>query len=56
MSDEQIEILKTIGARRSEERRKVPGASRKFLIRAGILTKKGVLRSSYGASGKTKRS
>jgi hypothetical protein len=54
MSDQELELLKAIGARRSEERRKQPGASRKFLIRAGILTKKGTLRSTYGGSRKKK--
>ncbi|MEA3015724.1 MAG: hypothetical protein QOI38_446 [Sphingomonadales bacterium] len=52
MSDQQLELLKAIGERRSDERRKQPGASRKFLIRAGILTRKGRLKSAYGGAKK----
>jgi hypothetical protein len=55
MSDQQLQALKELGAKRSEERRRTPGASRRFLTAAGILTQKGTLKKSYGGTGQKKK-
>lgn len=55
MTEQQLEHLKRLGRERSEQRRATPGASKKFMIRAGILTSKGKLRATYGGSQEKKK-
>jgi NRPS condensation-like uncharacterized protein len=55
VTDQQLEHLKRVVRERSEQRRATPGASKNFMIRAGILTKKGKLRASYGGSQEKKK-
>lgn len=52
MTEAQLRKLKEQAAARARERMNTPGASRKFMIEAGILNQRGKLKATFGGSSK----
>ncbi|MGZ8363791.1 MAG: hypothetical protein ACXWVO_08050 [Caulobacteraceae bacterium] len=55
MTEAQLKKLKAEAAARSAERMNTPGASRKFMISAGIYNQKGKLKASFLPNAKAKK-
>ena len=55
MTKTQLEKLATIGRERTDTITRTPQASKAFMIRAGICTKAGTLKESYGGGRNTNR-
>jgi hypothetical protein len=54
MNKQQLEKLAKIGRRQTSEITQTPNAAKAFMIRAGIYTKAGALKESYGG-GQSKK-
>jgi hypothetical protein len=48
MNKQQLEKLASIGRSRTDEIKRSPETAKAFMIRAGIYTKAGTLKESYG--------